>query len=252
MGRRTILLVVAALVAALGTSLVFLYVRSADARAASAYDNVRVLKAVEVIEPGETLRQAQQDGKIELSAVPRGQLLAGAMTSTEPAADSVALSTIYPNEQIVETKFGAAGDQRTLTIPDGKMAISVELTDPARVAGFVNPGADVAIFMNGEPELVDVKTGETRKLPEFTRMVLPRVQVIGVGETTVVPTTTTDDEGAQTTEQLPKTLLTLAVDQDQAERVLYSAENGELSFALLTEESEVDPGPGITYENLFS
>ena len=27
--------------------------------------------------------------------------------------------------------------------------MSVDLTDPARVAGFVNPGDKVAIFMNG-------------------------------------------------------------------------------------------------------
>ena len=44
------------------------------------------------------------------------------------------------------------------------------------------------------------------------------MQVIGVGDTTVISTTTTDEEGAQTTEQIPRTLLTLAVDQDEAER----------------------------------
>lgn len=250
MGRRTVLLVVAAVVAALGTTLVFSYVRSADARAASAYDIVEVLKAVEVIEPGETLQQAQQEGKIEKGTVPRGQLLAGAVDSTSGLTDKVALATIFPNEQIVSSKFGSPGDQRTLTIPDGMMAVSVELTDPARVAGFVNPGAEVAVFVSGEPEAVDAQ-GNSRKLPEFTRLVLPRVEVIGVGQTTVVPTTTTDEEGAETTEELPKTLLTLAVDQAQAERVLYSARNGDLAFALLTEESSVKPGPGVTLENLF-
>lgn len=251
MGRRTILLLVAALVAALGTSLVFLYVRSADARAAAGYDNVEVLKAVEVIDAGETLREAQQAGKIQKGTVPRGQLVSGALATTSGISDKVALSTIYPNEQIVTAKFGSPGDQQTLPIPDGKMAISVQLTDPARVAGFVNPGAEVAVFVNAEPELIDPQTGQTRKLPEFTRLVLPRVQVVGVGQTSVIPTTTTDDEGAQTTEQLPKTLLTLAVNQDEAERVLYSARNGELAFALLTEKSVVKPGPGITLDGLF-
>lgn len=251
MGRRTALLIVAALVAALGTSLVFLYVKGADARAAAQYDNVEVLKAVEVISPGETLKAAQQAGKIEMGTVPEGQVLDGAVSSTSGMADQVALSTIFPNEQIVTGKFGAPGEQRTLTIPDGKMAISVDLTDPARVAGFLSPGSEVAIFLTAEPEAIDPQTGQTRKLPDFTRMVLPRVQVIGVGETTVFSKTTTNEEGDQTTEQLPRTLLTLAVDQDEAERVLYSAGNGELAFALLTEESRVRNGPGVTLDNLF-
>ena len=32
------------------------------------------------------------------------------------------------------------------------MAISVNLTDPARVAGFVNPGSEVGIFVSADDE----------------------------------------------------------------------------------------------------
>ena len=77
MGRRTVLLIVSVLVAALGTSLVFMYVKTADARAAEAYDTRQVLKAVEIIQPGETLAQAQQAGKIAMGTVPNGSLLDG-------------------------------------------------------------------------------------------------------------------------------------------------------------------------------
>jgi pilus assembly protein CpaB len=244
-------LVVAAVVASLGTALVFLYVRGADARAAQSYDVVEVLKAVETINTGETLEQAQQAGKIQKGTVPQGALVPGAVAATKGLEDKVAISRIFPNEQIVAEKFGSPGDEQTLTIPPGKMAVSVNLTDPARVAGFVTPGSEVAIFANAEPELVDAKTGASRQLPEFTRLVLPRVQVVGVGQTTVVATTTKEGDGEQTTEQLPRTLLTLAVDQAQAERVLYAARNGEVAFGLLTDESNVKPGPGVTLENLF-
>ena len=251
MGRRTVLLIVSVLVAALGTSLVFMYVKTADARAADQYDTRQVLKAVEIIQPGETLAQAQQAGKIAMGTVPVGSLLDGALSGTTGLADKVALTTVYPKEQIVAAKFGSPGDQKVLTIPDGKMAISVQLTDPARVAGFVSPGAEVAVFVSAEPEAQDLQTGATTKLPEFTRLLLPRVQVIGVGDTTVISTTTTDEEGAQTTEQIPRTLLTLAVDQDEAERVLYGAKNGELAFGLLTDKSSVKSGNGVTAANMF-
>ena len=250
MGRRTVLLIVAALIAALGTSLVFMYVRGVDARANEKFDAVEVLKAVEVISPGETLGEAQAAGKIEMGTVGQDQILEGATSSTADMSGQVALGTVFPGEQIITGKFGAPGDQDVLTIPDGKLAISVNLTDPARVAGFVNPGAEVAIFVSAEPETMD-QSADSELLPQFTRLLLPRVSVIGVGTTTIVPTTKTDETGAQTTEQLPRTLLTIAVDQDEAEKVLFAARNGEVSFALLTDKSAVKSGPGVTASDIF-
>lgn len=247
MGRRTILLVVAAMIAALGTSMVYLYVRGVDARADEKYDAVKVLKAVEIINPGETMQQAQSAGKIAMGTVARSQVLDGATTTTSGFAEKVALTTIYPNEQIVTAKFGEAGDQKVLNIPDGKLAISVNLSDPARVAGFVTPGAEVAIFLSGTPEAAGAEAAPKKS----TRVLLPRVQVIGVGTTTVVSTTKVDPAGAQTTEQLPRTLLTLAVDQDEAERILYASSAGEMAFALLTDKSSVKAGPGVTSTDIF-
>jgi pilus assembly protein CpaB len=203
-----------------------------------------VLKAVETINPGETLAEAQTAGKIQMGNVGRAQLLTGAMTSIGDMGSKVALATLYPGEQIVTAKFGEAGDQESLTIPKGKMAISINLTDPARVAGFVNPGAEVAIFASADP-------GAMGNGDSATRLLLPRVSVIGVGTTTVVSTTTTDKTGEQTVEQLPRTLMTLAVDQKDAEKVIFAARNSEVSFALLTEESDVKPGPGVTSDSVF-
>jgi pilus assembly protein CpaB len=243
MGRRTVLLIVAALIAALGTSMVFFYVRGADSRAEATQLPVQVLKAVSRIEPGETMADAQSKGKVQMGTVPRKQVLAGAVNTAAGMEDQVALSTIYPNEQIVTAKFGSAGDQQTLTIPDGNIAISVNLSDTGRVAGFVSPGANVAVFANGTVE--DVKNGD------FTRLLLPKVPVIAVGATTTISKTTTDAAGAQTTEQLPKTLFTLSVNQDQAERVMFASTHGELSFGLLNDTSKVTPAPGVTSKNLF-
>ena len=48
---------------------------------------------------------------------------------------------------------------------------------------------------------------------------IPEAPVIAVGQTTMTTATTTTAEGAQTTESLPLTLFTLAVDQKEAEKV---------------------------------
>lgn len=244
MDRRRILLVAAAVVACMGTILVIFYVRGADARADARYDTVEVLRATAVIEPGESIDDAAAAGKLSLAPVVRDQLMPGSQQDTDALAGTVALTRVYPGEQVIAEKFGTSAQASTaLTIPKGKLAISVDLTDPARVAGFVNPGSEVAVFLNG----LDPVTGEA-----FSRLLLDRVGVIGVGSTTPVPTTTTDEaSGESTTEQLPRTLLTLALNQRQAQKVMYASQNGELAFALLTEQTKVVRNPGVTYANLF-
>ena len=230
-------MIVAALIAALGTGMVFLYVRGADNRAEAAQSPVQVLKAVAQINPGETLTAAQTAGKIQVGTVPRAQVLTGAVNSVSGLENKVALSTIYPNEQIITAKFGDSGEQSALTIPEGDIAISVTLSDTGRVAGFVSPGASVAVF-TADPK-------------GAMRLLLPSVKVVAVGATTVVNTTTTDPAGAQTTEALPKTLFTLAASQDDAERIMFAAGKGALTFALASDNAKLKTGPGVSDSNLF-
>jgi pilus assembly protein CpaB len=242
MDRRKALLAVAAVIAALGTMLVFLYVKGADTRADERYQAVQVLRVVKEIAPGETVEAAQAAGKIETSSVSQKDLLPEALTTTDGIAGKTATTTIYKGEQLTSAKFGTTGSASGLTIPKGKIAISINLTDPARVAGFVNPGDKVAIFMTG----AGGSDGGS-----YSRLLLPNIQVIGAGTTTMVATTTTDAAGAQTTDQLPKTLLTVAVTQPEAERLLFASSNGELSFGLLNKDSKVAASKGVTGTSLF-
>jgi pilus assembly protein CpaB len=224
---------------------VFLYVRGADTRAQDRYETTDVLVATQPIQAGETIDAASSAGKIAKKAVTNNSLIPGYQVDLTALAGKVALTAIYPDEQIIASKFGtAAAPVTTLQIPDDKIAISVNLTDPARVAGFVNPGSEVAIFLNG----TDAKQGKP-----FTQLLLPKVTVIGVGSTTPVSTTTTDQSGAQTTEQLPRTLLTLAVSQDEAQKILFSQGNGELAFGLLPSDGKASVRTGVRtdFDNLF-
>jgi len=226
-------MVVAVLVAALGSALVFLYTRGADTRAEKRFDTVEVLEATAVINPGEKIEDAQAAGKLALHAVSQDSLVDGYQTTTDSLTGTVALGAIYPGEQIISAKFGtSAAVQSSLQIPDGMMASSVNLTDPGRVAGFVNPGSEVSVFVTG----TDAQSGLA-----YTRMLLDRVTVLGVGSTTPV----------STTENLPRTIITLSLTQQQVEKVTFAASNGELSFALLTEKSAVQADTGVDSTTLF-
>ncbi len=237
MDRRKVLLVVAAVIAALGTLLVFLYVRGADNRADARFDAVTVLRATKAIAAGETVEAAQAAGKIGSSAVSRQDVIPGALTALDGIQGQVATAPIYPGEQLIGSKFGATGAATSgLTIPKGNIAISVDVPDPALAAGFLNPGDKVAIFMN--------------KGDSFTRLLLPNVQVIGVGATTTASAAATDSTGAPAA-PAPSSTLTLAVSQPQAERVLFAKANGTLSFGLLNNDSQVAASGGVATDNLF-
>ncbi len=149
MGRRTLLMIAAVVIAAIGAAMIFLYVQGINDRAAADQKPVEVLAATERIEAGESIDDAVAAGKLDLRAFPEKDLLDGAVQNTETLKGEVALTTIFPDEQIIPGKFGAPGSQSTITIPDGTMAVSVQLTDPARVAGFITPGSKVSVFMSG-------------------------------------------------------------------------------------------------------
>jgi pilus assembly protein CpaB len=150
----------------------------------------------------------------------------------------VALVPIAAGEPILETQFGDVNQTGALPIPEGKMAVSVELDDPARVAGFVVPGSRVAIFLT-------TGSGDEQ---DSTRLLLSDIEVIAAGQTTAAPA----DAESQPTEELPTALLTLAVDQVEAQKIVYGSQHGQMHFGLLREDSDVsETDPGTSSDNLF-
>jgi pilus assembly protein CpaB len=240
------LLIVAILIAALGTAMIVLYVRGIDDRAAQGQELVEVLTATAVIEAGETVSAAQEAGKFEAKEVRRDDMVTGALDSTESISELVALGTVYPGEQIISDRFGSLGSLESLVIPDDKMAVSVELTDFERVAGFVNPGSEVAIFGSAASPIRRLPDGTEETLSAVTRIVLTRVPVIGVGTTSVTSTTTTTGEGEQVTEAVPRTILTVAVTQAEAEKLVLADRTTDLTFALLGSETKSEDRAGVT------
>jgi pilus assembly protein CpaB len=243
MGRRSVLLVAALVVAALGTTMLFLYVHGVKSDAVADKKSVSVLVAKKPIPAGTTYKDASDAASFEKKVVSRDALVNGALGATDPLVGKVTTTPIYTGEQIIPEMFGDPGEISTLTVPPGMLAISVSLDDPAQVAGFVEAGTDVAIFLTSS-----VAKGGGQ---DQTRLLLPKVQVLAIGNQTAVPqdTTTSGTEEAS----VPKTILTIAVDQKDYQRVLYSSTHGRLNLGLLGKG--VTPSvtlPGTTESNLFN
>ncbi|MBS2937548.1 Flp pilus assembly protein CpaB [Nocardioides sp. J2M5] len=233
MARRSVILALAIVTALVGTMLIVLYVQGIDNRATQGQELVEVLVAKDVVSAGETVAAAEESGKFEKKQVRREDLVPGFLSSSTSITGLVATGNIYPGEQLIADKFGSVGDTQSLVIPDDKLAMSVELTDPERVAGFVNPGSEVAVFVT----VSDPKS--------YTRVLLTRVTVIGVGQTTTTSRTVTDQTGAQTIEEVPKTILTLALSQKETEKLIWADRFGDLNFALLSEKTTVNDEKGV-------
>ena len=245
MGRRTILLIAAILVAAAGTTLVFLYARGADERALGEQKLVAVLVATKPVAAGTSVAAAQSAESFERREVAANSVVPQALADTTSIADLTFLTAVVPGEQLLRTKVGAPQDQVRLPIPAGKLGLSFQLDDPARVADFVAPGSEVAIFTT----IASTSNGGSGQ-PE-TRLLLQRITVLAVGATTTQATTTQTGDGAQQTSTVPKTILTLALTQAEAQKMVFASQNGQMYFGLLTETSKVAPAGGTSAENLF-
>jgi pilus assembly protein CpaB len=246
MGRRTLLLIAALVVAALGTTGVFLYVNGVDNRAQAGVKIDKILVAKALIPAGTTAQQASDQGLVDTQEYLHKSIVGlPVMSDISGIATKVAISDIQPGVPILATQFGDLTDTSALHVPDGKVAVSVQLGDPARVAGFITPGDEVAIFLSA----TDSASGNAGQ--PATRALLSPVQVIAAGSTTLVPTTTTTGQ-TQQTEQVAKAILTLAVDQKEAEKIVFAQSNGTMYFALLGKGTKIDlTDPGANAKNLF-
>jgi pilus assembly protein CpaB len=119
------------------------------------------------------------------------------------------------------------------------MARSVELIvngDTVR-SGTVEAGSWVAIFVSEDPEphLADASAG---KLPPLTRILLPRVRVLGVGAA---------GSGIGSPAHAARTTLTIAVTQSEAEKVIRGSRDGHLTFTPRSDQTQAGgTGSGIT------
>lgn len=251
MARRPVLVIVAVLIALVGTALIVMYVQGIEKTATEGQELVEVLVATEQIDTGETIEAAQEAGKIDTKSVRRDDVVEGALGSTKDVAGDLATGTIYPGEQLIASKFGTLDGSASLSIPEDMMAVSVELTDFERVAGFVNPGNEVAVFATTNSASLIRPDDSEKRLPATTRIVLPRSLVLGVGTTSVSSRTTTDEDGGTATEEVARTILTLAVSQEEAEKLILADRTSDLNFALLTDESKTEDNEGKYPADVF-
>jgi pilus assembly protein CpaB len=224
--------------------MVFLYVRGANDRALRGTDPHEVLVATSQITAGTSVQDAAERGAFERKALPKVAIAAGAVSNINPIQGKVALTTIFPGQQILEQMFG---DNPAATgpfdLPPGSLAVSFSFDDPNRVAGFVQPGSTVAVFV-------------TEEAADRTRVLLPRTHVLAIGppapSSAAGSSTAGRRSGSATGNESSRALVTLALKQPDAERMILASSRGTLYLGLLGAESKVTTSAGVTGAKLYN
>jgi pilus assembly protein CpaB len=248
MNRRVLAIATALLLAVIGTGAVLAYVRQANARALAGLKPVTVLVAQREIPAGTPASGAWQDGSLREETLPARSVSPDAIGSITADLGSLVMSSdVMPGQVLLRQMLvPAALVSGGLAIPGSMVAVTIPLCMPEAVAGYVHAGSQVAIFDTFSSQSLSSsescsqsgvsRQGQASGTVE-TRVVLPRVLVLAVGGPSSSQGGSGSGLGAGSQSQ-GGVLVTLAVDQADAERVIELTETGLPYLALLTPASQ--------------
>jgi pilus assembly protein CpaB len=264
MTRRIIGVFLAIILALVGTLAVVFYVQRLKNTVAAGQEGVHVLVARSRIPAGTSGARIRSQNLYTEVVMPKSSLPADTLSELSVDLDKlVVTSDVQADQLLLRGMFGQAGKfSGGLDIPDGMMAVSVAVLEPADVAQYVRPGSQIAIF--GASKLADQQWKQTYgEDNHVTEVILPRVTVLAIGSyggngqtasqaQDSAPLAGGNGTSAPNNALHSNTLtinVTVAVNQGDATRLIHFADNADLYLALLTDTSNVQPGQPLTDRN---
>jgi pilus assembly protein CpaB len=251
MNRRIVLIGVAVVLALFGTFAVYGYAHSADQRAVAGGHAVQVVVATKRVAAGTSWKSAVRS--LSVQNVPASSAPEDSITSlsADISASSVAQSDIAPGQLVLREAFAPAVAQTgVLAIPQGMIAISLSLASDADVAGFIGPRSQVAVFATAPMKTARYANqdmiGATLTV---TRTVVPHAEVIATSQS--APTNVDGQSASQSSTSTGTVLVTVALTQADAERVINMQKVGELTLGLLSASSKVTQDGGYVNASTF-
>ncbi|NNM46334.1 Flp pilus assembly protein CpaB [Knoellia koreensis] len=260
MGRRIIAIFAAALIALVGVVAVFLYARGADSRAVAANQPTTVYVSTAMVPTSTTLKDAVRSGLIVRTQVPAKAAPVGVLTNVDTKNENLlALTDIAPGEYLQASRFGTTPTgAKAIEVPQGMIAISVSLSDPAHVGSFVTPGSRIAIY-----DTYQIKSiGDDSKSKALnaagisgTSMIMDDVLVIGMGDAALTPgapvATVADSEAKPAANTgAPAFLVTVAVKPQDSVKLVHAIQKGNLYAGLRSSDLKMGTVTRVDDTNL--
>jgi pilus assembly protein CpaB len=265
MKRSLVAAVAAVLLGVVGSTAVLMYAKGANGRALAGKQAVTVLVATKRIPAGTSAARIRTGGYAEAVPMPRDSVPEDSLSTLDESLDKLVLSAdLQPRQLLLRGAFtDASRVTGGVSIPEGKIAVSVQVTAFTGPA-LVSPGSKIAIFdtFTESESSPHTPAGDRlafeHSLNQVTRLLLPRVEVIAIGYDGQAPQTSAAGSSSSSTSDTKSNekpdgalIVTVAVTQDEAERLIHGAVTGTLYIAMLDDTSDVRPGLGVDNKTLF-
>lgn len=249
--RGKVLIVVAALVlGGIAAFTTYGYLGAVQQQAAAGSQLVKVYVATQDIPRGASASDLIAKGLVEQVDMPKRYVAEGAVSSADSVADRVLAGPVSKGEVLTSGRFQYASQAGlAFSVPKGLVAVTVPVDDARGVAGLVSPGDHVAVLATVQ---------RTSARDSETRIIVPGVQVLAVGQNTDAQGTSaapssqgggvlSSAQSSGSTQGGPTTIVTIAVSPTDAEKIVFAIESGSIWLALLPgSSSEATPGHGQT------
>ena len=236
MRTRIIALVIAAVLAIVGGVVLVTYVRSADQRAAGDAELVDVLVVQQEVPAGTAAAQLALVTSVD--RIPEAFLAEGALTSLDQLEElqgQVTSAALVPGEQVIAARLASPGDfvggGGSIPVPEGLQEISLSL-DAQRVLGGRLAAGDLVGVLVTVPEAQDS--------PAQTFLRYDQLLVTAVGGAFAEDGSAS---GAVT--------VTLAVERDEAQAIVFAQETATLWLSKQSEDLESTGGAPATRADLI-
>ncbi|MFF0989902.1 Flp pilus assembly protein CpaB [Kocuria nitroreducens] len=224
---------VMAVLAIAGLAIISAYVGTADARALDAQEPREVYLVTAPIPEGTPVDELGES--IALHTVPAAVVPDGALSSLGGQSGKVAGVDLQPGEQLLESRLvdpevlEAPG---TVPVPEGLQEVTIQLDAPRVVGGQLTAGDTVGFYVSFEGD----EGRESKTAKDLHKILVTSVQG--------APSTAAPAEGTETSGNAAPAvpegsmLVTLAVNADTAEKIVFASEFGRIWLSLEPEDAE--------------
>jgi pilus assembly protein CpaB len=259
---RILTIVLAAVLGLLGVVAVVAYAHQANQRAVAGLHAETVLVANAAIPAGTSLKQARKEHLLTPEEVPASSL------STPPVKSStdgqlVTTASVAKGQLLLLNMLGNAGSAQTSSsfiIPKGMVAVTVNMCIAEAVASYITPRSHIAVFdtIASKGSTVQRSCDAQHQIlnanaiangAAATRLVLSDAEVLAVGQSPAAQSTSqnnipaaTADPASSATSTNTEVLVTVAVHQADAERLILIDEVGMPYMALLGPQASMSFG----------